>query len=111
MRRFIYWADVVREYVIIKWLVITGQVKRTDMTDAVVQVFEYTKMGEGDDTLLIQLTDEGVIVDAYAVDHDGNDMLINSWAMTAPEIFDALDGRIDNAGHGVFILGDGVVIP
>ncbi len=40
--------------------------------------------------LSIQITDEGVIMDCYAVDPDGNDQVVGTFGMMASEIFDWL---------------------
>ncbi len=40
--------------------------------------------------LNVQITHEGVIMDCYAVDHDGNDQIIGTFGMMADEIFEWL---------------------
>lgn len=48
-----------------------------------VTVFE---LGDGD-SLVVNVTDEGIVLDAYVVDADGNDHLLGTRAMTADEWF------------------------
>jgi len=47
---------------------------------------------EGDGrSLVITITEEGLILDAYAIDEDGNDFLVGTKGMMADEWFDSLD--------------------
>ncbi len=40
--------------------------------------------------LSIQITSEGLIMDCFAVDHDGNDAIVGTFGMMADEIFEWL---------------------
>lgn len=40
--------------------------------------------------LSIQITEEGLIMDCFAVDHDGNDQIVGTFGMMADEIFEWL---------------------
>lgn len=44
-------------------------------------------------SLVVNITDEGIILDAYSVDEDGNDELVGTMGMTAEEWFDFVEER------------------
>lgn len=63
------------------------------MEDCVSKDFSAFWSNREGQSVVVNITDEGVILDAYAIDFDGNDYLAGTMAMTYEEWFNFLEGR------------------